>query len=186
VPSVDAEPEPEPDPPADDPPVPTDELDIPPPADVPPVPSVELDCARTIAPLPARKVAVNAASVRLRVLISRSPEILFIVPCANAEWSRRVDDEKPTMFLCMRSSLNFCFAMNLRPTRNLVAAHNRMAPIMWVSTRARRDVLTAQRPRVPRRILEGRIDDNRAAIPRAPNNRRTRAYAALASIQQRL
>jgi hypothetical protein len=58
VPSVDAEPEPEP--PADDPPVPTDELDMPPPADVPPVPIVELDCAIAIAAVPARNVAVSA------------------------------------------------------------------------------------------------------------------------------
>jgi hypothetical protein len=72
VPSVEAEPEPEP--PADDPPVPTDELDIPPPAEVPPVPIVELDCASTNAALPARNVAVNAASERFRLLISSSPE----------------------------------------------------------------------------------------------------------------
>ena len=42
---------------------PTDELDVPPPADVPPVPIVELDCAIASAAVPARNVAVSAASV---------------------------------------------------------------------------------------------------------------------------
>jgi hypothetical protein len=60
VPSVEAEPEPEP--PADEPPVPIEELEVPPPAEVPPVPMVELDCASASAALPARNVAVNAAS----------------------------------------------------------------------------------------------------------------------------
>jgi hypothetical protein len=97
VPSVEAEPEPEPLTPADDPPVPTDELLVPPPAEVPPVPMVELDdCARTSAALPARKVAVSAASGRLRRIIRFSPEGLFI-PFANAEWSRLLsDDTTPT------------------------------------------------------------------------------------------
>jgi hypothetical protein len=70
VPSVEAEPEPEPVPDAE-PAVPTEELDMPPPAEVPPVPSVELDdSASTSAALPARKVAVNAASERFRRIIS--------------------------------------------------------------------------------------------------------------------
>jgi hypothetical protein len=77
VPNVDAEPEPEA--PADDPPVPTDELDIPPPAEVPPVPIVELDCASTNAALPARNVAVNAASERFRLLISPLLKVLLSI-----------------------------------------------------------------------------------------------------------
>jgi hypothetical protein len=68
VPSVDAEPEPDPLP-EEEPAVPTEELDIPLPAEVPPVPIVELDCASTTAALPARNVAVNAASERLRRII---------------------------------------------------------------------------------------------------------------------
>jgi hypothetical protein len=60
---VEAEPEPEPLP-AAEPPVPTDELDLPSPAEVPPVPIVELDWAIASAAVPAKNVAVNAASER--------------------------------------------------------------------------------------------------------------------------
>jgi hypothetical protein len=76
VPSVEAEPEPDPLP-AAEPAVPTEELDMPSPAEVPPVPIVELDCASTSAALPARNVAVNAASERLRRTIFFPPEGLF-------------------------------------------------------------------------------------------------------------
>jgi len=87
VPSVEAEPEP--DAPADDPPVPTDELEVPPPADVPPVPMVELDCARTSAALPARNVAVNAASERLcRFIWSFSLKVVQFHFCDCKKWSR--------------------------------------------------------------------------------------------------
>jgi hypothetical protein len=87
VPSVDAEPEPEP--PADEPPVPTEELDVPPPAEVPPVPSVELDPANTIAALPARNVAVKAASERLRLLISFSSRCFISTHACG--WSRSTE-----------------------------------------------------------------------------------------------
>jgi hypothetical protein len=98
---VEAEPEPEP--PADDPPVPTDELDMPPPAEVPPVPSVELDCASANAALPAKNVAVNAANERLRLLISFSPESLFISICgcrrSRPDEATEINDRMSTVFL---------------------------------------------------------------------------------------
>jgi len=95
VPSVDAEPEPEP--PADEPPVPTEELEVPPPADVPPVPIVELDCARTSAALPARNVAVNAASERR--FIRCLPED-FSVPSCECRLGRPVRRQRANRIHC--------------------------------------------------------------------------------------
>jgi len=92
VPSVEAEPVPEP--PAEVPPVPTDELEVPPPADVPPVPMVELDCARARAAVPARKVAVSAASDRRFMFVSLvvSPTRFCVTPAdlnrTHGQWRR--------------------------------------------------------------------------------------------------
>ena len=102
VPIVDAEPKPGA--PAEDPPVPTDELDVPSPADVPPVPIVELDCARTNAALPARNVAVNAASETERSFIAGLPEHLFSSILRTQAWSRQCDDTGPTSQQMRRSA----------------------------------------------------------------------------------
>ena len=66
------------------------------------MPSVELECASANAALPAKNVAVNAANERLRLLISFSPESLFISICgcrrSRPDEATEINDTKRAAF----------------------------------------------------------------------------------------